>query len=328
MKDSRFSDTINHRFVELMKRDPLVTGFLKEYGEFVKENPEILRHTGMSMTDHLNLLSRQLSDKWGPWCFEYGPDGSFKVQKIGEKVTEHRPVKMFSDLTIPEDIRRRQCDVFPAMRDHIYLDVDLSTLDAHDEKIVKNEVWRIVQARLFQKRKTLKGTKPARPQDDPPELGFVYHIKEPVFRNYLRWYDIHIQEKVSFRLMAKIESFRKENVEAYDEWLDRARTARIKIGCTIKGEDRVEKGVKLLWAAIHREPYSSGKVEPVVEEWSCPQHGKNYDGNCRYCKSLYDRFDRVYSMSKGYMEPFDQEVLELISSPYPARKGRRTSDQG
>lgn len=324
MTTTRFSDTVNYRIKELMTRDPLVERFLKEYQQSIIQNPEKMQQTGiMDMTDQLFSLGTELRSKWGLWCFEYDPNGNFYVQKISEKVTEHRPVEMFSDFTVPDTIRKRHCDIFPAMPDHVYLDVDLSTLDMHDEKRVKSEMWQIVKTSLLLRQKALEGMKQAQPQDDPPELGFVYHIREPVFENYLRWYDLHIKEYLGFRLIAFLENVRKENLLTYDEWLEKLRSMKWKVGRPIRGEDRVEKAVKIIWEAIHKSSYT--KPEAIMDEWSCPTHGNDYHDECKSCRALSDKFNKIYP-PELYMEPMDPGTLELISSPYPQRK-RKKPDQ-
>jgi hypothetical protein len=184
--------------------------------------------------------------------------------------------------------------------------VNTSRLNKSDAKTIKKQIWSVIEANLQKEAKK-------KPWEENKECSFLYSIRqEKTFQNYLRWYDIHTQEKISFRLIAKIEEMRSENIGNAERFLEKVRNMRMKVGHPIRGEDRIARGVKLIWSAIHREPYTSAKVEPVIEEWNCPEHGKNYSKKCEHCKGLMDRFNRIYSMSRGYKPTIDPNTLDSI----------------
>ena len=185
--------------------------------------------------------------------------------------------------------------------------VNTSRLNKSDAKTIKKQIWSAIETNL--QKGALK-----KPWKENEECFFLYSIRqEKTFQNYLRWYDIHTREKISFRLIAKIEEMRNENIDNAERFLEKVRNMRIKVGHPIKQEDRIARGVKLIWSAIHRESYTSTKVEPVIEEWNCPEHGKRYSAKCEHCKGLMDRFDRIYSMHRAYKPTINPDTLDSIS---------------
>lgn len=118
-------------------------------------------------------------------------------------------------------------------------------------------------------------------------------IREATFNNYLRWYDIHTTEKLSFRLIANIEKNRKNNPQCAEEILEKLKSNKIRWGISIKGEDAVEKGVKIIYKAIHRTDYSQKKIEPLIENYNCPKHKSGCPTSCKYYKNWLGRFNRL-----------------------------------
>ena len=191
-------------------------------------------------------------------------------------------------------------------QDWLPIIVNTSRINKSDAREIKKEIWSIIESNL--QKKALK-----KPWKENKECSFLYSIrKEKTFQNYLRWYDIHTRERISFRLIAKIEEMRSENIENAERFLEKVRNMRTKVRHHVKQEDRIAKGIKLIWAAIHGGSYTSAKVEPVIAEWNCPEHGKNYSQKCKHCKGLYDRFDRIYPMSRGYKPTSDPNTLDSI----------------
>jgi hypothetical protein len=313
MKMKTFSDIVNYRFKELMRRDPLVTDFLKKYQQYAIQCPKVLGQAGiLVMPEQLLLQEREISKKWNTAVFEFDPNGGFQVQKIQGKVREHTPVMSISDVIIPDAIKARGCDVFPKQPDHVYLDIDLSTVDMGDEKDVKKQVWGIIKTKVEERQTGTKGNrkKPqSQPNDDPPELAFFYHCREDIFRNYLRWYDIYTQEKLGFRVIAFLDEIRNKDVMKYEQWFIKLRTTKFKVRKPIKEEDNIEKAVKIIWEAIRREPYSRQMVEPVIEEWSCPEHGNKCSPSCDYYKNWENRFNKLMPLYEvAYFIPNHRDI--------------------
>jgi hypothetical protein len=216
--------------------------------------------------------------------------------------------------------------------------VNVSELNKTDAKKTKRQLWSVIEAHL-QKEKRI-------PYLEDPACRTLYRFRKgEIFQNYLRWYDLHTWEKprLGFRLIAFLEEKHKDGMESYDDWLQALRTTKWKVSRPVKGEDRVEKGVKRMWAAIHREPYTQKKVAPLMEEWSCPVHGRNVqtgstnhpgqmrrDGSlritCPHCKALYDRFNRFHSVDSGWTptdtdKEIDRKVLKA-SGRLPKKQTR------
>jgi hypothetical protein len=61
------------------------------------------------------------------------------------------------------------------------------------------------------------------------------------------------------------------------------------VGPPIKGEDNVEKGVKLVYRAVHRKAYPSKKKSQL---YSCPRHGDACTKDCAYYKDYMKSFNK------------------------------------
>lgn len=344
--------TFLRRRLDLMVRDPMAIEAVKEVHTLPLPIDEY--------TDNVLSLASKLEEKWNVsilftrdqkyrfelagWTYDdpIDPQGtrplvmSMKAIEDGQKFAYRgfEPV-WFHRL---DASRGRKIAVDPLVRringdrlssdDKLYVEIDLNLIDNNDRKRIKKLIDEAVDRCL--KARKLEG-RPKRIMDEPEGLWFIYDCKEDTFQNYLRWYDIHTQERLGFRLIAFLEKYRS-NLETYEEWLKKLSTTTWKVGkdCA-KGEDRIEKGVKLIWTAIHRKPYSSKKVKPVMEDWTCPVHGKEYDATCKHCKGLSDRFDRINSVDKGYRPTMELDHIDTLilkrDGKLPAKNTRYSDDE-
>jgi hypothetical protein len=133
-------------------------------------------------------------------------------------------------------------------------------------------------------------------------LKFLYSLQEETFYKYIRWYDLHIYEMLSFRMIAYIEKYK--NYPEFQMNLKKVRTP-------VKGEDHVEKGVKLIYEAIHRKTYRQ-KARSFEEVYACPEHHNNQcPANCEHLKKWEVIFNRAYSPDKGYTPDIFFEYHEI-----------------
>jgi len=176
--------------------------------------------------------------------------------------------------------------------------IDVSRLNRNDERAVKKLIWSIIENNL-QKERTKK------PHDEFKECGFLYHLRdEKTFQNYLRWYDLHFEKPhFTFRAIAFIEYVFRNYPDKYESTMTEiakrtkiVRTARGErilkgvVGEHIKGEDAVEKGVKLIYSAIHRKPYLQKTKQ---RDYNCPTHGVSCPTmECPYLKSFMKDYNR------------------------------------
>jgi hypothetical protein len=168
--------------------------------------------------------------------------------------------------------------------DKLLIEIDLNLCDkGEDAKFLKKEVASLIDVCLEQRK--WEGRKPV-VTGEPDELSFLYHCKDKTFQNYLRWYDIHTNEKISFRLIAAMEKSKSAS-----QFLERIKKRKFKWGIPVKGEDNVQKGVKLVYKAIYRTEYSPKKIRPMIEEYNCPKHGMACPPGCKYGKDWSDTFD-------------------------------------
>lgn len=188
--------------------------------------------------------------------------------------------------------------ILPVRENYIPIIIDPSLLNLNDAKMVKDHVWAMVESEILKRKEEIQekttGWHPDAPPDEPEEIAFIYRTKEETFYKYLRWYDLHINEKLGFRLIAFIENQTKGNPVKIENILEKLllRSRLPKLGDT-NGEDAVGKGIKLIYKAIHRKPYNQQDVEPIIEEYNCPQHDKSCSPNCRYLIEWQARFDRL-----------------------------------
>lgn len=298
MKKTIEVEHINNRFKELMLRDPLVIEYRDRARRHEDSNPELKVGSHIvELPKELKELGMKVLKKWKYALLEgvTSPDKYFGVQKIRQPVSELTPSKQ-EVIFLESPKHPRQESVFFAESQHVYIDINCSVLDKADEGYIKDAVWAIVKSHIEREKPNdtkKKERTMCKPSDDPPELAFVYHIRENTFRKYLRWYDIHMKDKLSFRLMAHMENIRKVNPQGAEEFLMLITSKKLKWGKTVKGEDNIENGIKLIYAAIHRKPYGGKDICPLIEEYNCPHHGKNCPPGCEYHNQWVDRFNRL-----------------------------------
>lgn len=185
--------------------------------------------------------------------------------------------------------------------------VDIGGLTEKSKDKVTEEIWNIIKPKIKEKRTNAEGQWKSIPAvRDPKELGFITTMEEDIFEKYLKWYDLHMcrdnqtPKGLPFRTIAFFEFVEREHPDKFEETKRRIpeRTKSIKtksgkekeikgyIGQPVKGEDIVEKGVKLIYRAIHRKAYPSKKRQ---ELYNCPQHRNVCPHNCPYLKKwMYD----------------------------------------
>jgi len=171
------------------------------------------------------------------------------------------------------------------------LSVNLNMLDRNDAKDVKQAVWSIIE-------KYLPKRKGGDHIVDKPELSFIYDINEKTFSNYVRWYDLHVNECLGFRVIACLEENAQKGIADMPALIDKLKKKRIPVGTknSFQGEDRIEKGVKLIYHAIHRKKYPSRKDrhETFLNAYDCPDHvAMQCPVSCQYFRKWQERFDTI-----------------------------------
>ncbi len=268
-----------------MRRDPLVTDFVNQLNINQDE-------ASASMT--------AIRQKWnlGFFTFDSSGSGEFSIQKILPAVMEHIPARFVSGAHTPHYIRDKRGDLFMKEQDHLYLDINLSTLDTNDAREVRRQVWELVRTRIQERRNVLGGIKQqqAKPCGDPPEVAFVYHAKDETFSAYLRWYDLHHARRLSLRAIADIESLRKKSALNAEKLLEKYihQDKKVKIRRSIKEEGKIQKGVNLIRRAIYRTKDSSQNSEDYLNKYNCPQHGQQCPKTCSTYKEWINIFNRLY----------------------------------
>lgn len=188
--------------------------------------------------------------------------------------------------------------------------VDIGGLTEKSKDKVTEEIWNIIKRKIKEKRTNAEGPWKNIPAvRDPKEVGFISAMAEDTFVKYLKWYDLHMggdnqtAKGLPFRNIAFLEFVKREHPDKFEETKRRIaeRTKSIKtksgkekeikgyIGQPVKGEDIVEKGVKLIYRAIHRKAYPSKKRQ---ELYNCPQHGNVCPHNCLYLKKWRYDFNK------------------------------------
>jgi hypothetical protein len=216
--------------------------------------------------------------------------------------------------------------------------VNVSRLNKNDARIIKRQLWDVIKAKL-EKHRTKK------PYEEFKECAFLYHLKdEKTFQNYLRWYDLNVgsndqaPNEYSFRAIALLNKVWLKHPELYEdakkEIANRTKIIRSTrgervlqgvVGDPVKGEDMVEKAVKLIYNAIHRKPYPSKKSKQ--KEYNCPTHGVSCPKDCFYLKTFMKDFNRR-NMLFLPLNTTDPAVLpQVIGEARSHSKRKPTSDQ-
>lgn len=313
-------ERVNERFRQLMLHDPIVIDFQKRLGKLFDDNPNLKQgfHV-LEFPPKMREIYHQINKKWNVPLLEFAQFGTGidSTQKILHRISELKPSHWKPIDDAVAHLKKRESE-------HLYLDIDLTTLDMNDARAVKRQVWQMVQHRIQKKRTdnpSSKRTRQAHYKNDRPELAFVYHIKGDTFQKYLRWYTIHQNEKFSFRIIAYIEKEKKAGAASDDELVKRLSSRRIKLGKPVKGEDAVEKGVKLIHRAIHGSDYDEKDFE-IIDKYDCPIHGNSCPPNCDYRQDWMGRFNRLIAP-----EPFrmgrGQTESEFESMIHPEARSKR-----
>ena len=344
-------DTIyTQRKKTLISRDPLAKDLLKKLDEYRpnKSNPS---------EKEIESLRQKLEDRWNvsilitsaakpfvtglPVIVNQTRDNCLSPVKFsydGITIEEGEPLIISNKIAgnpITSFHPPMEGMLFEAKTHELVLHVNLSILDNADARTIKSALWNIIKE-YIPKNKSVSKTV------DIPEISFIYDIRQNTFENYIRWYDLHMEkynqrsECFSFRSIAFCEYVLRKNPEQYEETKRRVadRTKVVKstggervykgvIGDNIKGEDAVEKGVKVIYNAIHREPYPSKKTN--LKEYNCPTHGLSCPTKeCAYLQLFMKNFNKATMLFKP-LHTTDPAALTIEQLPHSKRKP--TADQ-
>jgi hypothetical protein len=303
------------RRLQLIIRDPLGKKLIEEFKKLPLPHddwPEEIQNLNYELLNKWNVHIRSTRDQkyryalagW-PYDERVDPEGKYPLvigfrDRILEPIRFHHydtSLKNFAYETRMKEypskaeliISKHGVELFP-IDEKLLIEIDLNLIDLNDARYVKKDIWEYIE-RCIKKRK--QEGKRTIIFHEPAELLPLYHIREATFNNYLRWYDIHTTERFTFRLIALIEKIRKNNPQRAEEILEKLKSKKIRWGNSIKGEDAVEKGIKLIYKAIHRTDYSQKKIEPLIEEYICPKHESDCPVSCTYHKTWLGRFNRL-----------------------------------
>jgi hypothetical protein len=297
-------DSLYEKKYELMKRDPLAAKLeraIKDYASCVQnEYQEALEKTGpeeaykvsglSDKADALNSLIDALCEKWNVSDI-YIPDAPIAYLRDHPFWIMMAPPLFRLRLVTPRSyLPTAEGSWIQAKEEHSYIEVP-PHFKTHDIEKMKREFGDILKAHIAHRKE--KG-QPACAEKEPEEIRFLYYLKEETFTKYLRWYDLHTKEHLSFRLMAHIENMRSKHPLTASGVLEKVKnTEKVRWGSPVKGEDNIGKGVQLIWKAIHRTEDRSSQ-EPLIEEYNCPSHGNDCDASCSYFKEWTIRFNRLF----------------------------------
>jgi len=178
--------------------------------------------------------------------------------------------------------------------------VNTTRLNANDAKWIKKEVWKIISNRL-------KKTSSKKPYDEYKECAFLYSLRrEDTFQNYLRWYDIHFEERLTLRAIAEIHHLSKKSTRNAEALLEIfLQKSKVKVRRPIKEESAVLKGVRTIYQAISREPYRKHIQKDFDDKYERP---KGVDES-KYREQWLARFNRFLreepaSSGRSYVENY------------------------
>jgi len=162
------------------------------------------------------------------------------------------------------------------------------------EKVLK-QVRDILNKRIKERKTNISGQRKSLPRVGLPfELGFIYTSKEETFNNYLKWYDLHMGDDLTipkgfnFRKIAAYQLIDDKEISEYEKEAAKQEVEQLGLSSgPFKERHRIEKGIKLIYKAIHRKPYPS-KIK-AQEPFQCQEHGDNCPQNCNYLmKKMHD----------------------------------------
>ncbi|MBR9682887.1 MAG: hypothetical protein GOV02_04375 [Candidatus Aenigmarchaeota archaeon] len=312
------------RKLQLIIRDPLAEELIKEFDKLPLPHddwPEVVQNLHEKLVKKWNVHILSTKDQkyryaLSGWTYDEFVDlkGEYPLV-IGNITDTLEPIRVWhvtpyterfktkkQKLLIHKDriIKEPEIGLFPE-DDKLLIEIDLNLIKLNDARDVKKTIWEYI-ARHIKKRKENKVE--AVIANEPQEILPLYRCREITFNKYLRWYDINAQEKLGFRIIAFIEKESKGNPIKAKELLGKIKymSKKPKVGTPVKGknkvevegEDAVEKGVKLIYKAIHRKSYRIKHIEAMTEEYNCPQHGNECSAECSYQIDWYNRIKRIY----------------------------------
>jgi len=305
-----FSYDLGIRLVELIKRDPLYEKVNRIISKSIAKKNDSIK--GDSVTS--------FQFKWQ--CVIWLTINK-KISKEDSIISSIFPVNdlwavRFKGLPAKVEIPERQngCWVLPfvgvtgipVLTPKLPIFINLSVVDKHDIDSIRNFVTKKINEAIDAYRNDAIGNQYAKKRgvQIPEEnlalyqqryLKSICEMKKETFKEYLKWYDIHTKEKLSFRLIAHIDKISKTNPSKASEILEKLKSKKIRWGNPVRGEDKIEKGVKLTYEAIHRKKYLKKQIEPLTEEYNCPQHKKDCPTSCNYRKDWLGKFNRLMPAS-------------------------------
>lgn len=197
--------------------------------------------------------------------------------------------------------------------------------------VVTKQVWNIVKEAI--KKRRVKKSEQLSRIGDSSELRFIYTADDAGFKKHLRWYDMHTTEHLSFRdiarkclleiikekipdkakvIEAKIKDYKTLNKNAQKYLISQ-------IGSNIKidWEDAVEKAVRNIKKAIHRE---SKKEYDITY---CPIHG-NWENCPEGCnKKIFDQRHRPLMLKKRRFSKDPDSIPDPNGEQPPAKSKQR-----
>lgn len=266
---------------------------------------------------NMGPFERELLEKKQGWLFFPGT-GAFEMPDEGDRFgTPYIPVPPWS----------------------IPLLIDIGGLTDKDKTVLLEQVWAILKPTIG-KRKAKSGRWKAPPQiGDPPQLAFLYKLPENEFKDYLRWYDQHMQNtpgrpsEKRFRNIAASEFLKEYSPDKADEAMEkiaqREKVIRLGskqkvihgyIGEHLKKEDKIGHAVKVIYEAIYRQPYPVKKSRRQ-EKYNCPDHGGQCPESCKYLEGYIRDFNR-----RCVLKPL-RTTQDDLTPKLPIGKKKMSSDR-
>lgn len=319
---------------ELIRRDPLYEELTKVLALFPYEPLPVIPPEKKALYEKIPLLKGELEKKWNVeidyteeeryWANRAGQsysgsDGPLIIRqgwfrgKDGKSYTlKAIPLKAWRLNPDTQETEKLKFNEVLPTDDKLLIEIDLNLMDrGEDLKFLKKNVLSLI-ARCLEQRKQ-EGRKPTI-IGEPEKRSLLYHFKDKTFQNYLRWYDLHTQEKLSFRLIAAMGRSKEPS-----QFLEKIKQEKFKWGIPVKEEANVQKGVKYVYEAIHKTKYSPKEIEPIIEQYNCPKHGTECPLGCKYSKRWYAMFDRLmpWKPSKDLVlvEKSDEDESQNLDHP-------------
>jgi hypothetical protein len=362
-KDDTKFKTFLRRKGKLIRRDPLYKELTKILTFFSYEPLPVISPEKKALYEKIPLLKGELEKKWNVeidfteeeryWANRAGQsysgsDGPLIIRQGWFRGKDGKPytskaiaLKAWRLNPDTQEKKKLKLKILPT-DDRLLIDIDLNLGDqGEDGKLLKENVCSLIDRCLKQRKR--EGKKPVM-IGEPQELAFLYHRREETLENYLRWYDLNIgsdyqkPKGYSFRAIAELENVRRNHPELYEDAKKQIanRTKVIRstrgekilkgfVGDPIKGEDAVEKGVKMIYSAIHRKSYPSKKTKQ--KEYRCPNHERSCPKDCPYFMSFMKDFNRRMMLFKP-LNTTDPAVLPyVIGEGRSHSKSKPTADQ-